>query len=97
MPRKFNAGTKACRGCGVFIQTLDNYCLCCGSPLATKGRANINQITRRKERKNTRETSADKVILKDSAETIIAKYDLLSEAERNTAKNAATKKIGDST
>ena len=39
---------------------------------------------------------ADKVILKDSAETIIAKYDLLSEAERITAKNAATKKIGGS-
>lgn len=76
---------------------MENYCLCCSSPLATKGRANLTQLIRRAERKNVRKSTTDKVVLKDAATTIIANYNLLDKAELIMAKNAATKKIGDST
>ncbi len=45
--RNYKDGRKSCRECGIFIKTTDTHCSCCGSPLAFKGRANINQLRRR--------------------------------------------------
>jgi ribosomal protein L37E len=60
MPRNYNDGRKSCRQCGIFVKTLDNHCICCGYPLATKGRANITQHQRRAEKKISQNTSGTK-------------------------------------